>query len=78
MTRANSSNARARTSGTRSDSPVDAVTISISSGVNDARASFHAARIAASGGISGGCRSNASSIRTSMSSCSTTSSFVGK
>ena len=76
--RENSFSARARISGTYTESLAPSLICAHSSGVNEFQASRMAARIAAIGLRSPGCRANASTIRVSMSSWRTTSSFVGK
>jgi hypothetical protein len=78
IVRVNSSIARALISGTPSVSWVVSRICVISSSLNEVSASSAAARIAGIGARPGGCRENASSIRVSRSSRSTTSSLVGK
>ena len=78
MMRENSFIDRARISGTYMPRRPPSLICSHSAGVNEAQASRMAARTAGIGARSFGCRANASTIRVSMSSWSTTSSLVGK
>ena len=78
MERANSSSARARISGTAMVSSVVCLNRSRSSWVNPASAETTAPRTAASGLSPAGWAFSASRVSTSISSCRTTSSFVGK
>ncbi len=78
MVRVNSSTARARTSGTAMLSSMVSCSRASSSELSPASIALVAPRIAAIGPSPAGCASSAWTVRTSISSCRTTSSLVGK